>query len=95
MTINDDDDDDDDSGGDGGDVGQRLWSHDRLALYKTNSIIHIKNTTNYSYIVDVSVSITERNVNSVRIIGWVGWIFNMKRLPSKWICLLKFDYYNY
>jgi len=42
MTINDDDDDDDDSGGDGGDVGQRLWSHDRLALYKTNSIIHIK-----------------------------------------------------
>ena len=41
---------------------------------------------NYSYVVDISVSDRDRNVNNVRIIGCV--LIKMKRSPTEWMCLL-------
>jgi len=41
-----------------------------------------RNTTNYSYIVDVSVSDRDRNVDNVRIIGCVSMNFQYQKLDD-------------
>jgi len=68
-------------------------------LQKIALKIH-QNTTNYCFVYLLSVSIRsslvliklsdsdrDRNVNKVRLVVF-WWTFNMKRSPTKWICLL-------